>query len=157
MRQRSILPWSSLCGPPARWRALSLLLLCTLPRPPHPFTFTCLEQFHISTVPPVYTAEGEITSACWSLKLLEAFWTESPPKLFEATSFWSFYQFQLQWKSWALVSSTWIQDPHAINWNMCLSAQFSSVHPNSSKCSLCELQILGRKLAENSPSHLVLP
>ena len=109
-------------------------------------------QFHSSTVPPVYTAEGEITSACWSLKLLEAFWTESPPKLFEATSFWSFYQFQFQWKSWALVSSTWIQDPHAINWNMCLSAQFSSVYPNSSKCSLCELQILGRKLAEKQPT-----
>ena len=35
---------------------------------------------------------------------------------------------------------------------MCLSAQFSSVHLNSSKCSLCELQILGRKLAEKQPT-----
>ena len=33
-----------------------------------------------------------------------------------------------------------------------LSAQFSSVYPNSSKCSLCELQILGRKLAEKKPT-----
>ena len=35
---------------------------------------------------------------------------------------------------------------------MCLSAQFSSVHLNSSKCSLCELQILGRKRAEKQPT-----
>ena len=35
---------------------------------------------------------------------------------------------------------------------MCLSAQFISVYPNSSKCSLCELQILGRKLAEKKPT-----
>ena len=81
-------------------------------------------------------------------------------------------QFQFQW-SWVLVSSIriYLTTPHhdglqAIHLSTPSRAAAtihfpevrpSSFHPNPTKYSLCELQVLGRKLAKKQPTRLLQP